>query len=216
MPKFPLKTARKFKRNIVLLSLAIAIYIHISTSVVPVLKKVSVEEVKALTSSALNSSAQTVMSNNLAYASLVKIEHNSAGEIEALITNTVLVNDVARQTVYEAQKSINKIGEKGIKVPIGSLVGITFFSGMGPSVNIKVRPIGTVNMDYSSVFDSVGINQTRHRIILHVICRLNVVLSGATQNVEVSSEILLTESIIVGKIPEIYLKSSTDKINIVP
>ena len=216
MPKFHIKSARKFKRNIILLSLVALVYIHISTSVAPVLKKVSAEEVKTLTSSALNSAAQAVMSNNLAYESLVEIVNNSAGEIEVLRTNTVLINDIARQTVSEAQKSINKIGEKGIKVPVGSLVGITFFSGMGPEVNIKVRPIGTVNMDYTSVFDSVGINQTRHRIILSVVCRLNIVLSGATQNIEVASEILLTESIIVGKIPEIYLNASSDKINIVP
>ena len=61
--------------------------------------------------------------------------------------------------------------------------------------------------DFSSEFKSVGINQIKHSIYLNVVADISIVMPSRTQNLEVSTDILVGEFIIVGSIPEVYLQS---------
>ena len=57
-----------------------------------------------------------------------------------------------------------------------------------------------------SKFTSVGINQTLHSIYIDVIStiELNMPLNSATSTCK--TQILISETILVGKVPDIYLK----------
>ena len=55
---------------------------------------------------------------------------------------------------------------------------------------------------------SVGINQTLHSIYINVESKVNVGLSLSNQTIIVNSSILVAETILVGKIPEVYLSGN--------
>ena len=61
--------------------------------------------------------------------------------------------------------------------------------------------------DFTSTFDSVGINQTKHSIYLNVIADISIVTPARTENFAVTTEILVGESVLVGKIPDTYLQT---------
>lgn len=63
---------------------------------------------------------------------------------------------------------------------------------------------GSVDSEINSEFTAVGINQTLHRIYLNLSCSISILTPFQTVNKEVSTKVLLTETVIVGEVPSTY------------
>jgi len=103
-----------------------------------------------------------------------------------------------------SQEKLANLGEQGLGVPIGTLSGLTFLAGRGPNFNIRAYPVGAIDISFESQFISAGINQTRHKIMLNVDAEVSVILPGV-QTFETRTELILVDSIIVGRIPDAVL-----------
>ena len=105
-----------------------------------------------------------------------------------------------------------------IKIAIGSFTGIALLSGYGPKIAFQVAPYGEVNCSFSSSFESAGINQTYHKLYMIIAIKINIVFPFKQLTIKSDAEVLLSESLIVGKIPEVYLNSNklTEMLNLVP
>jgi sporulation protein YunB len=108
------------------------------------------------------------------------------------------------------------IGNEGIQVSIGMFTGLAFLYNFGPKVSLKLTPIGIVTTDMYSEFVSIGINQTSHKVYITIEASLEVVLPFSTRTIDSVTNVLLTESVIVGKVPNVYLNSGVNKINLIP
>ena len=87
------------------------------------------------------------------------------------------------------------------------LAASSAFAGVGPNINFRIIPVSSVTCGFSSTFESVGINQTKHSIYLNVIADISIVMPSRTENFAVLTEILIGESVIVGTVPDAYLQS---------
>ena len=63
---------------------------------------------------------------------------------------------------------------------------------------------GTVETDLRSEFKEAGINQTLHRIYLEVKCNVTILTPYETITETITSQVLLTEGVIIGDIPDTY------------
>jgi sporulation protein YunB len=93
-----------------------------------------------------------------------------------------------------------------MSVPLGTLTGITYLSGRGPEVKIKLHQIGAVDAQIVSKFESAGINQTKHSLKIEVKVELSAILPGHSTDVTVEDEYLVGETVIVGQIPQACLR----------
>ena len=82
--------------------------------------------------------------------------------------------------------------------------GFSSLSGISPSVKVAMERAGSIESKIDSEFTSVGINQTLHRIYLNLSCSIGILTPFKTVSKEVSSRVLLTETIIVGTVPSTY------------
>ena len=105
-----------------------------------------------------------------------------------------------------------------IKIPMGSFSGIAILSGVGPKIAFNVSPFGEVLCSFSSNFESAGINQTYHKLYMIILLKVNIVFPFEKLQIVSDSEVLLCETLIIGKIPEVYLNSDnlTEMLNLVP
>ena len=83
--------------------------------------------------------------------------------------------------------------------------GIKALSGYGKNVNYNALEISTVDCFIDGEFKSVGINQTIHSIYANIRVKLVIDVPFDRQSEEFSTKVLISENIIIGKIPEIYL-----------
>jgi sporulation protein YunB len=150
----------------------------------------------------INEESVKVYSDNFKYDDIIKIEKDSDGNITMIRSDTVKQNYLASQVVLNCDDRLSELGELGTKVPLGYITNNLFFYQMGPNITVKMKQIGNINTSYESIFESAGINQTRHKIYLNVSAKLRVIVPLSSKDVDISCQIPISETIIVGKIPE--------------
>ena len=112
------------------------------------------------------------------------------------------MNKIATDVALRVQNELKDVGKVGIEIPMGYVTKNNLLSNLGPNIKATMNPIGHVETRYISDFESAGINQTRHKIYVEVKAKIKVVLPVAYNEIEVISQLPITETIIVGKIPE--------------
>ena len=85
-----------------------------------------------------------------------------------------------------------------------SEAAVYFLAGLGPKVPIRIYPVSIVNADFKESFDSVGINQVKHKLYLDVSMKMSFVGMMFAQADTVETSVLLNETIIVGDTPTYY------------
>ena len=183
----------------------IAAIVSITNSFSAVLVKICAAKVESFAMSAVNSSVSEAMNSGVKYSDIVTIEKNSSGDITLIETNSVLINSVSRETALNIETKLESIYGEKIPIPVGQLSGITFFANLGPEIFVEIAPYSKVNCVFLSEFESAGINQTRHKIFLNITAVTQLILPFETREITTSAEVLICESILVGKVPEIYL-----------
>lgn len=217
------KRKLKFKHKLLILFfvfifLLVIVISYFNTCVNPVIISTSEAKIKSLTSRAVNSAVQAIITDTNIYDELIDITTNEQGEIVLIQAKGITINQLSKQVSQRASQNLDLISSDGIKIPLGTLSGIPIFVGSGPEVTFNVMSIGTIQSSFSSEFTSAGINQTNHRIYLTLKTDVTVVLPTTSSQVSVLSHILVCEAIIVGKIPDTYLNSSSldEMLNLIP
>jgi sporulation protein YunB len=88
---------------------------------------------------------------------------------------------------------------------LGQVFGIKTLASYGPVLPIKIIPVGVVESSIKDQFDSVGINQIRHKILIRIKTTVKMVVPLVKEEIVVNTDVPLTETIIMGEVPDFYL-----------
>lgn len=190
---------------LVVLATAVTLFIH---SMTPAIVSLAVADVKTRTLQWINSAVFSVMSVQ-GNSQLVTVQKDSGGDIALITANTALINDIAQKTASEVQNNVGLLAGSGVKIPLGTATGFPLLTGKGPLLSVDVDPVGRTVCVFRSEFFSQGINQTLHRIILDVSVTVEIVMAGHIETVETAVPVIVSESVIVGNIPSVYLDGIT-------
>lgn len=174
--------------------------------ITPTVLDVAQTRLKAETTLAINDAVCAALNGYTNFADLVLIDKNDQGEIVMISANTALVNMLARSTAILSQKKINALKSFDVDIPLGTMSGIPLLSEKGPTVSVTVSPIGNVSCNFTSTFETAGINQTLHRIYINVQSRVDLIMPTTHVEVETTTPILLCESVIIGSVPDTFLQ----------
>ena len=67
-------------------------------------------------------------------------------------------------------------------------------------------------VDYATEFESTGINQTRHRIYIIVTTDIKLIVPLVSEEIRVTTNIPIAETIIIGDVPEQFVNVPDDEI----
>ena len=200
---------RRIVALILLLLLVVSIVLYIFCVINPVVKEATWASIYSLSTSAVSDAVYDVIAEEgLKYEDLVNISYDNNGEISLISVDTVLVNNLARRFYQVAQVYLDEMGNNGIDIALGTFTGLPFLVGVGPCVNIKFVQIGAMTSNFRSNFTSAGINQTNHSLYIELHASVSLVLPTYSSTVDSVTEFLVTESVITGKVPEVYLGSN--------
>lgn len=202
------KKVVKIASFVLILLLILSILIVLNTywkSTLPTLLDITQAKISAQTVLVINQAVTTSFQDTDVFADLISIQRDNDGNIILLTANSLQANKLARQTAIVSQQRLDQLAKEQIEVPFGTISGIPLFSEMGPEITITVTPIGAVNCTFTSTFESVGINQTLHRMFIQVECKMDLIIPQMHHTMECVVPILVSESIIIGKVPQTYL-----------
>ena len=201
---------------IILVSVGLT-FLIIYTLINPIIKETGESKINETTAYAVNLAVIGAMRGSICYDDLIHIVTDSSGKITMLQANTIQINELSRKVIDLTYSNPMNTINKPLKVPIGSFSGIPLLSGVGPDVEIPTVPYGSVNCKFLSEFVSAGINQTVHKIYLSVNSIVTLVMPFAKVKVAENTEVLISESLIIGEIPNTYLmaEDKSDLLNMV-
>ncbi len=185
---------------------------------VPIIKTYCNAKINSLTEQALNVAVSNVINTTVNYDSIMSINYNQSGEINYITANQYMINTISREIIKDANERIKVLDEEYMQIPLGTLSGIALFNGRGIRIKLNASPVGIIGSSFDSQFISVGINNTLHKIYLTINARVEMNLPIKKQTIDVKQQVLLCESVIVGKVPNVYFNNgiSDNVLNLVP
>ncbi len=153
----------------------------------------------------INKAVLTTLKDQVKYSDLINVEKNSNGDVTYMSANSYKINSISRSISEKALKNLKSTLELGAPVPILSFTGIGIISGYGKTINYKAVYVSNVVCSFKSKFISMGINQTLHSIYIDVSADIKLEMPLQKKEKTNVSSVLVSEAIIVGKVPEIYL-----------
>ena len=147
---------------------------------------------------------QTLEADSADFSHLVQFEYAPDGSLVAVTTGCESGNRLRSRITTAMLEGLSAMEEETVTVPVGSLSGLTALSGLG--WEIPVRLIGVTNVDsgFDSGLSAAGINQTLHRITLTVRADLTLLLPGGPCTATVTTQIPLSETVLLGQVPQSY------------
>ncbi|MBY6931893.1 sporulation protein YunB [Clostridium botulinum] len=202
-------TKRKKRKYIPIIVISIAfvivfnsIVIFLDNKVMPSLDRVAEMTVRTRVLNIINSNSIKLFADEFNYNEMIKIEKDKDGNITLIQADTVKLNYLASKLSIQCNEELQNLEDIKIKIPLGWFTENSIYYNLGPQMAIRVEDVGNINANYESAFESAGINQTRHRIYLNVESKVRVILPFKTNEVEIVTKVPVSDTIIVGKIPE--------------
>ncbi|MBQ7340106.1 MAG: sporulation protein YunB [Clostridia bacterium] len=171
----------------------------------PNVREICQDKIYSINSKCVNDAILECLNYGVNYEDLIIIEKNQQNEITLMSANSIFMNKIAREILDKVSENIENKLKNGVNIPIFAFSGLELLSGYGKEINFKSISISSVNCNFTSDFKSAGINQTLHNIYLEIKTIINVDFPTDKYDEEFSTKVLLTEAVLVGKIPEIYL-----------
>lgn len=206
---FGLVIGKRKKRVIKLIIsgiLLIALAIYLAAKIRPLIVNMASAAVKNAVTMAINEAVKDKMgSGDFDYMSLISLEKDDTGQITALVANMLHINTLQAEITNSIIERIREEKTSELSIPIGNIIGGSLLSGRGPEINIRILSVSSANSKFINSFATSGINQTRHQIILEATVSVSVLVPSAITTVPISTQLLIAESVIVGRVPDSYM-----------
>lgn len=152
---------------------------------------------------------EAIESGEITYDQLISFEKDNDGKITAVHSNMAACNRLQVEILDIILARIDQVSARELSIPVGSLTGSALLAGRGPRIKVRMESVGSSSARFENEFSSAGINQTNHRIVLHIDVSVAILLPGFTTATEVSNAVTVAETVIVGSVPDTYTYFST-------
>ena len=196
----------------------LAVFLYLKYLAIPIVINNTKSQVQSYATKSINYAIADTMNQNISYGDLINIVKDNNNNVSFIEANSVRINLLSKTMSKVVMSNFLEFAKWPIKIAIGSFSGISILSGLGPKIAFNISPFGEVVCSFSSNFESAGINQTYHKLYLIILLKVNIVFPFERLQVLSDSEVLLCETLIIGKIPEVYLSSGNldEMLNLVP
>ena len=147
---------------------------------------------------------QILEQDGFEYSEYVDIITDGEGNITAVTADTVELNILIAKIILKIQNDISRSGVLNFKVPLGNVTGSAYFIGRGPKLPMSVSVSTAVHHSVTSEFSDAGVNQTLHRMVLHISTGAYVMVPFYTASTTAEIQMPLAETVIVGKVPDAF------------
>lgn len=174
----------------------------------PIIKNAGANALKNELTLMLNQAVtETVQNENTIYGDFVTINYSETGEISTIVSNTVYINEFKAELSKSMSQTLEKFGDFYVLVPWGTLLGSELFSDRGMELKVESSTYGFTVTDVCSTFESVGINQTLHKIFIEAELTATAYIGNYKFEETIVGKVPVAETVIVGKVPNAYYEA---------
>jgi sporulation protein YunB len=144
---------------------------------------------------------------------VVLMEKDQEGSIKAVNFNFREYSRIVGETTARIQNRLKEFEQENVKttVPLGLATKSVFLEHLGPDIPISFVPIGAVKTRLETGLKQAGINMVLVTVYIYVEVDLRVIIPFATEQQTVTTQIPITEALIVGKVPTYLYNNPSGK-----
>lgn len=151
--------------------------------------------------------------NNFTYVDFAAVLYDGNGSVVSVEAIPLNINRIQSELTVTINNRLSNADNDTAEIPIGSLTESYLLVGKGPSIKLRICPAAKASVELKSSFTSAGVNQTCHRISAVVNAELTSSVPLYSFDTSVCLEFLLSESILIGDVPEISRYAWTEAIS---
>lgn len=185
--------------------LAIAYY-YIEDNIKPTLVSICEVKAKVIATEIINDTVRDELKNDALKEQILIPTFDNDGKINMIRTDALAMNTISSSIANMVQKRIASLSNQEFSIPLGSALNSQLLSNTGPTLNFTILHQGSVLVDFVTEFDESGINQTRYKIYITVSVDVRIISPVTTSSITVNNNVLIAEIVIVGEVPESYMK----------
>ncbi|MFW6022209.1 MAG: sporulation protein YunB [Halanaerobiaceae bacterium] len=190
---------------IIFILFLLSVFYIIHNTITPVYFSLAEVKVQKIVNRAINEAVDEEV-EMIKYQDIIEYVYNDQGEIVMMQPNIKYINLFTSNISMGIQERLENISREEVSVPLTSILGIDLLAAYGPDMNMKIVPSGfTVPPEIVDSFTSAGINQTRHKIYLNVKVKIKMIVPFNSKLTEVKADVPVTEVVILGRVPEVYV-----------
>ncbi len=140
----------------------------------------------------------------ITYDTIMKTENDINGRLTAVKADMIAVNILKNKLDIAVSEVCTRDESYEMKIPIGNILGNSFFYGDGFDISIKFRPVGRAVTNMSGNFTETGINQTLYRVSFDVDVDVAIVFPFRYVEIPLQIETVIAETVIVGEVPDSF------------
>lgn len=163
---------------------------------------------RQMATQAINDALTKRIAEDAEYAKLVVLDKDRAGRVTSAHFNFAEVARIESLTTLRVQHVLTRLEARTIYVPALQGMGSAILATLGPSIPIRIVPLGSAQSEVEPVVHTAGINQTVHILYLHIAAQVSVVVPFITQPVRVETRIPIAYVIFVGSVPQTTVTGS--------
>ncbi|MBR1781326.1 MAG: sporulation protein YunB [Oscillospiraceae bacterium] len=147
----------------------------------------------------------------ITYDSIYTQRWDASGGLRVLEADLTGLNALTSAVTREVATAFDSgLITQRVEVPMSLAFGGLSFSGRGPKIPVLVESVGNISARFENEFYAQGINQTLHRVVLHVDAELNLLLPGGVYTYVSETPIVLAETVLLGEVPGSYTNLGGD------
>ncbi|WJQ82052.1 sporulation protein YunB [Brevibacillus brevis] len=134
---------------------------------------------------------------------VVIMEKDESGSIKAVNFNFKEYSRIVGETTARIQNRLKEFEQEHVQttIPLGLATKNVFLEHIGPDIPVSFVPIGAVKTKLETGLKQAGINMVLVTVYIHVEVDLRVIIPFATKQQTVTTQIPVSEALIVGKVP---------------
>ncbi len=186
---------------------ALALIVWMEVQLRPVIQAIATTQISNVVADMVNHAVSDYVSEGeFQYEDFITLERGAEGQITALTSNMANLNHLRSTILAQVVADVSALYLERVNLPLGNLTGINLFSGLGLPIPLEIASVGSATAELSHAFTAAGINQTHHQILLHISVALVIVMPGGNAPTQVSAQIPVAETILVGEVPDTYME----------
>ena len=205
----PCASSCRWKAVIALIAASVVLCVGVQraeTRMTPVINEIAISKINGIVTLEANEAVQKLAGESgINYNDLLKMNSSDSGTVTSLTTDFTKINDLKSKLAIEIQNRINQTDRVDISIPIGAFFSDSLMGGFGIGIPVKMMSTQSLQVDFHDEFEEAGINQTRHRLMIVVKAPVSVISAVSKSEAQITTEVPLAETIIVGNVPNTYL-----------
>lgn len=204
-----MKNYKKKKAYVFVLALVFVTllsYYYVEVNIKPTLISICEVKAKVIATRIINDTVREELKKDDLKEQILIPTYDNDGRINMIRTDALVMNTISSNIANKVQENIVSLSNQKFSIPLGSALDSQLLSNKGPNLKFSILHQGSVLVDFVTEFDESGINQTRYKIYITVAVDMRIISPVTTSSVTVKNNVLMAEIVIVGEVPDSYMK----------